>query len=53
MSVEPTYRNANTGVVESLEYNYFILEDKVFKHCVITQTPTGGSTTGTSNCPKT
>ncbi|MFF1797880.1 DNA/RNA non-specific endonuclease [Kitasatospora sp. NPDC058263] len=53
VSVEPTYRNANTSVVESLEYNYFILEDKVFKQCVITQTPTGGSTTGTSNCPKT
>ncbi|MFB7469853.1 LamG-like jellyroll fold domain-containing protein [Kitasatospora sp. NPDC056184] len=52
VSVEPTYRNANTGVVESLEYNYVILEDKIVKHCVITQSPTGGTTRGTSNCPK-
>lgn len=52
VEIEPHYRNPNSGVPETLEYTYYILETKVFKHCVITQGPTGGTTKGTANCPK-
>ncbi|MFG3055462.1 DNA/RNA non-specific endonuclease [Kitasatospora sp. NPDC048239] len=52
VEIEPHYRNGNSGVPETLEYTYFMLEDNVFKHCVITQNATGGTTKGTANCPK-
>ncbi|WP_052190083.1 LamG-like jellyroll fold domain-containing protein [Streptomyces sp. NRRL S-1824] len=54
LSVTPHYEGNRTGsgIPSSLEYNYAIMEDGTAKHCVIYQNPTGGSTTGSLNCPK-
>ncbi|MFF9647208.1 LamG-like jellyroll fold domain-containing protein [Kitasatospora aureofaciens] len=51
-SITVIYENKNSGIPTKLDYNYTILEDGTFKHCVITQLPTGGKVTGSSNCPK-
>ncbi|MER7773146.1 LamG-like jellyroll fold domain-containing protein [Kitasatospora sp. NPDC096140] len=51
-SITAIYENKNSGIPTKLDYNYTILEDGTFKHCVITQLPTGGKVTGSSNCPK-
>ncbi|MFB6992416.1 hypothetical protein [Streptomyces sp. NPDC056304] len=54
LSVTPHYEGNRTRsrIPSSLEYNYAIVEDGTAKHCVIYQNPTGGSTAGSSNCPK-
>ncbi|MEU4494504.1 LamG-like jellyroll fold domain-containing protein [Streptomyces sp. NPDC023998] len=52
LSITPHYGNSGSGVPTTIEYNYSVVEDKVAKHCVVRQSPTGGTTTGTANCPK-
>lgn len=52
ISVIPHYGNAKSGIPSSIEYNYGTIEDMAMKHCVIHQLPTGGFTTGSSNCPR-
>ncbi|MGW4031694.1 DNA/RNA non-specific endonuclease [Streptomyces sp. NPDC004838] len=52
LSITPHYDNQGSGIPTRLEYNYSIIKDNVTKHCVIEQSPTGGTTTGTENCPK-
>ncbi|GAU69154.1 FHA domain-containing protein [Streptomyces sp. NBRC 110611] len=52
LSVVPHYGRRDSGIPTSIEYNYSVLEDGTSKHCVIHQSPTGGTTTGSSNCPR-
>ncbi|MFV8127912.1 LamG-like jellyroll fold domain-containing protein [Streptomyces syringium] len=52
ISVVPQYGNANSGIPTSIEYNYSVLEDGKSKHCVIHQSPAGGTTTGDADCPR-
>ncbi|MFE6919192.1 RHS repeat-associated core domain-containing protein [Streptomyces rubiginosohelvolus] len=52
ISVIPHYGNAKSGIPSSIEYNYGTVEDMSMKHCVIHQRPTGGFTTGSSDCPR-
>lgn len=52
LSVTPRYGNVESGVPTAIEYNYAILEDRVLKHCVVYQSPTGGTVTGSATCPK-
>ncbi|WP_461032685.1 LamG-like jellyroll fold domain-containing protein [Streptomyces mayteni] len=52
LSIVPHYRNENSGIPETIEYNYSFMGSGVTKHCVIRQTPAGGTTAGSLNCPK-
>ncbi|MFJ4672645.1 hypothetical protein [Kitasatospora purpeofusca] len=49
--IESRCRGDNSGVPELVDCKYFILEGKIYKRCIITQAPSGGTKTGTSNCP--
>jgi RHS repeat-associated protein len=49
--INPHYKNAHSGIATAIEYNYADLDTGVAKHCVVHQSPTGGSTTGSENCP--
>ncbi|MFI2739189.1 LamG-like jellyroll fold domain-containing protein [Streptomyces sp. NPDC018711] len=51
ISVVPHYGNAKSGIPTTLEYNYGV-PGEWMKHCVIRQTPTGGTTTGSADCPR-
>ncbi|MEU4266808.1 LamG-like jellyroll fold domain-containing protein [Streptomyces sp. NPDC026092] len=51
LSVVPHYGNKNSGIPTTLEYNYGV-PGEWMKHCVIRQSPTGGTTTGSADCPK-
>ncbi|MFJ9614951.1 LamG-like jellyroll fold domain-containing protein [Streptomyces noursei] len=52
LSIVPHYDRIDSGIPTRIEYNYSVLEDGISKHCVIHQSPTGGTTTGSANCPK-
>ncbi|MFI2205980.1 LamG-like jellyroll fold domain-containing protein [Streptomyces sp. NPDC020192] len=52
VSVIPHYGNPGSGIPTTIEYNYGTLEDDKMKHCVITQSPTGGTTRGSADCPR-
>lgn len=52
ISIIPHYRNAGSGIPTEIEYNYGSVEDGTIKHCVITQSPTGGITRGSKDCPR-
>ncbi|WP_326656724.1 LamG-like jellyroll fold domain-containing protein [Streptomyces sp. NBC_00385] len=52
ISVVPHYGNSHSGIPTEIEYNYGTVEDGAMKHCVITQSPTGGTTRGSVNCPR-
>jgi hypothetical protein len=51
LHINPYYRIVNSGIPTQIEYNYRDLSTGVAKHCVIHPTTTGGSTTGSANCP--
>ncbi|MFF5969892.1 RHS repeat-associated core domain-containing protein, partial [Streptomyces sp. NPDC012769] len=51
ISVIPHYGNAKSGIPTTLEYNYGV-PGEWMKHCVIRQSPTGGTTTGSADCPR-
>ncbi|WP_251066910.1 LamG-like jellyroll fold domain-containing protein [Streptomyces sp. ISL-36] len=51
ISVIPHYGNTKSGIPTTLEYNYGV-PGEWMKHCVIRQTPTGGTTTGSADCPR-
>ncbi|MFG3002240.1 DNA/RNA non-specific endonuclease [Streptomyces sp. NPDC048340] len=50
VSIVPRYENVNSGIPTIVEYNYGTLGG-VMKHCVLRQSPTGGTTTGSATCP--
>ncbi|MEU9171900.1 LamG-like jellyroll fold domain-containing protein [Streptomyces sp. NPDC048420] len=50
--INPHYGNTNSGIPTKIEYNYADLTTGVAKHCVVHQMPSGGRTTGSSNCPE-
>jgi hypothetical protein len=50
--VVPHYGNNGSGIPAEIEYNYGTVEDGNMKHCVISQSPTGGTTRGSKDCPK-
>ncbi|UUU25524.1 LamG-like jellyroll fold domain-containing protein [Streptomyces sp. DSM 40750] len=52
ISVTPHYGNSGSGIPTEIEYNYGTVEDGNMKHCVITQSPTGGTTRGSADCPR-
>lgn len=52
ISVIPHYGNSGSGIPTEIEYNYGTVEDGRMKHCVITQSPTGGTTRGSADCPR-
>ncbi|MEU2359777.1 LamG-like jellyroll fold domain-containing protein [Streptomyces noursei] len=52
LSIVPHYDRIDSGIPTRIEYNYSVLEDGSSKHCVIHQSPTGGTTTGSATCPK-
>ncbi|WP_242641161.1 DNA/RNA non-specific endonuclease [Streptomyces kasugaensis] len=52
LSIIPHYDRKESGIPTRIEYNYSVLEDGIRKHCVIRQSPTGGTTTGSANCPR-
>ncbi|WP_416956197.1 hypothetical protein [Streptomyces sp. Agncl-13] len=52
ISVIPHYGNSGSGIPTEIEYNYGTVEDGNMKHCVITQSPTGGTTRGSADCPR-
>ncbi|CAM5467433.1 laminin G [Streptomyces canus] len=52
ISVIPHYGNSGSGIPTDIEYNYGTVEDGNMKHCVITQSPTGGTTRGSADCPR-
>ncbi|WP_317453992.1 LamG-like jellyroll fold domain-containing protein [Streptomyces sp. TRM68416] len=52
ISVVPRYGNSGSGIPTEIEYNYGTLEEGKMKHCVITQSPTGGTTRGSKDCPR-
>ncbi|MEU0739732.1 hypothetical protein [Streptomyces sp. NPDC006134] len=52
ISVIPHYGNPGSGIPTEIEFNYGSVEDGKMKHCVITQSPTGGTTRGSKNCPR-
>ncbi|MEV6183070.1 LamG-like jellyroll fold domain-containing protein [Streptomyces sp. NPDC052015] len=52
ISVVPHYGNNGSGIPTEIEYTYGTVEDGNMKHCVITQSPTGGTTRGSKECPK-
>ncbi|MFD5014867.1 LamG-like jellyroll fold domain-containing protein [Streptomyces chartreusis] len=52
ISVIPHYGNRGSGIPTEIEYNYGTVDDGDMKHCVITQSPTGGTTRGSANCPR-
>lgn len=52
ISVVPHYGNSGSGIPTEIEYNYGTVEDGTMKHCVITQSPTGGTTRGSADCPR-
>ncbi|MDV9170748.1 DNA/RNA non-specific endonuclease [Streptomyces sp. W16] len=52
ISVIPHYGNSGSGVPTEIEYNYGTVEDGDMKHCVITQSPMGGTTRGSADCPR-
>ncbi|MFI6463124.1 LamG-like jellyroll fold domain-containing protein [Streptomyces sp. NPDC050538] len=52
ISVIPHYGNSDSGIPTEIEYNYGTVEDGNMKHCVITQSPTGGTTRGSADCPR-
>lgn len=52
ISVVPHYGNNGSGIPTEIEYNYGTVEDGKIKHCVITQSPTGGTTRGSVDCPR-
>ncbi|MCX5526629.1 DNA/RNA non-specific endonuclease [Streptomyces bobili] len=52
ISVIPHYGNSGSGIPTEIEYNYGTVEDGKMKHCVITQSPTGGTTWGSATCPR-
>ncbi|MFG2753770.1 LamG-like jellyroll fold domain-containing protein [Streptomyces xanthophaeus] len=51
ISVTAHYDTEGTGIPTRIEYNYGIPGQYV-KHCVVHQSPTGGTTTGSSSCPR-
>ncbi|MFJ8802939.1 LamG-like jellyroll fold domain-containing protein [Streptomyces sp. NPDC102487] len=52
ISVVPHYGNSGSGIPTEIEYNYGTIEDGTIKHCVITQSPAGGTTRGSADCPR-
>ncbi len=52
ISVVPRYGRPKSGIPTSIEYDYSVIETGVSKHCVIHQSPTGGTTTGDADCPR-
>ncbi|WP_432031651.1 DNA/RNA non-specific endonuclease, partial [Streptomyces antibioticus] len=52
ISVIPHYGNSGSGIPTEIEYNYGTVEDGKMKHCVITQSSTGGTTRGSADCPR-
>ncbi|MGW1326855.1 LamG-like jellyroll fold domain-containing protein [Streptomyces antibioticus] len=52
ISVIPHYGNSGSGIPTEIEYNYGAVEDGKMKHCVIIQSPTGGTTRGSADCPR-
>ncbi|MFI6620614.1 DNA/RNA non-specific endonuclease [Streptomyces sp. NPDC050528] len=52
ISVIPHYGNSGSGIPTEIEYNYGTVEDGNMKHRVITQSPTGGTTRGSADCPR-
>ncbi|MEU7230348.1 LamG-like jellyroll fold domain-containing protein [Streptomyces chrestomyceticus] len=52
LSVTPHYSRPDSGIPTSIEYNYAVLEDGSSRHCVIHQSPSGGTTTGSADCPR-
>ncbi|MFG2648979.1 DNA/RNA non-specific endonuclease [Streptomyces sp. NPDC048436] len=52
ISVIPHYGNRDSGIPTEIEYNYGTVEDGKMKHCVIKQSPTGGTTRGSADCPQ-
>ncbi|MGW0924937.1 LamG-like jellyroll fold domain-containing protein [Streptomyces sp. NPDC002755] len=52
ISVIPHYGNSGSGIPTEIEYNYGTVEGGKMKHCVITQSPTGGTTRGSVDCPR-
>jgi hypothetical protein len=52
LSVIPHYGNNGSGIPTEIEYNYGTVEDGRMKHCVIEQTPAGGVTRGSADCPR-
>ncbi|MCT9112241.1 DNRLRE domain-containing protein [Streptomyces mirabilis] len=52
ISVIPHYGNTGSGIPTDIEYNYGTVEDGKMKHCVIEQSPTGGTTRGSADCPR-
>nr|WP_281404277.1 LamG-like jellyroll fold domain-containing protein [Streptomyces roseirectus] len=52
ISVTPHYGNSGSGIPTEIEYNYGTVEDGTMKHCVISQSPAGGTTRGSKDCPR-
>ncbi|MEU2730618.1 DNA/RNA non-specific endonuclease [Streptomyces griseoviridis] len=52
ISVVPHYGNSGSGIPTEIEYNYGTIEASTMKHCVITQSPTSGTTRGSADCPR-
>ncbi|MFD0008229.1 RHS repeat-associated core domain-containing protein [Streptomyces sp. NPDC127178] len=52
ISVIPHYGNRGSGIPTEIEYNYGTVEGGMMKHCVISQSPTGGTTRGSADCPR-
>ncbi|WP_443048989.1 RHS repeat-associated core domain-containing protein [Streptomyces sp. M92] len=52
ISVVPHYGNSSSGIPTQIEYNYGTIETGMMKPCVITQSPQGGTTHGSADCPK-
>ncbi|MGJ5890819.1 LamG-like jellyroll fold domain-containing protein [Streptomyces niveiscabiei] len=52
ISIVPRYGNSGSGIPTEIEYNYGTLEDGNMKHCVIVQSPAGGATRGSVDCPR-
>ncbi len=51
-SIVPHYGNDKSGIPTSIEYTYSVIEDGTTKHCIVHQSPTGGTTTGDADCPR-
>ncbi|WP_277347308.1 RHS repeat-associated core domain-containing protein, partial [Streptomyces sp. CB01881] len=47
--IVPHYGSENSGIYESKEYNYLVVEDGRTVHCIVYQAPSGGTTNG--GCP--
>ncbi|MET9295012.1 DNA/RNA non-specific endonuclease [Streptomyces sp. NPDC003077] len=52
LSVAPHYNRPDSGIPTGIECNYAVLEDGSAEHCVIYQSPSGGTTTGSADCPR-